>query len=122
MELFQADVEREQAMIESRVQYMAGFPKVHDYIADCNDKLQALVRPFVSLHHPPTRLTTQSHLADLVVFISRGTLEQAHRPIALTVVASTSATHLFHRYGALGLSRCATHHSYHDGVIISCPL
>ena len=42
---FQADVEREQAMIESRVEYMAGFPKVQDYIADCNDKLQAWVRP-----------------------------------------------------------------------------
>ena len=101
---FQADVEREQAMIESRVEYMAGFPKVQDYIADCNDKLQAWVR-HIRVVPPSPDSPDNTELVDLVAFISRGTLEHAHPPIVLTVVASTSANHLFQSYGGLGLSR-----------------
>ena len=50
---FVEDVQREQAMIDSRMEYMNSFPRIQDYVKDCNDKLQEWLRPVRVLEDSP---------------------------------------------------------------------
>ncbi|CAE7400836.1 unnamed protein product [Symbiodinium microadriaticum] len=48
-----AEIEQEQAMIDERAEYLAGFPNVKNYVQDCNNALQTWLRPVRVLPDSP---------------------------------------------------------------------
>ncbi|CAE7237146.1 unnamed protein product [Symbiodinium sp. CCMP2592] len=78
---YTAEVEREQAMIDERADYMASFPNVKNYIQDCNNTLQTWLRPVRVLPDSPEspQQTGEQAAGDLRLSLYIGTGPKPNR-------------------------------------------
>ena len=92
-----AEVEREQAMIDERVEYLAQFPHVKNYVDDCNNKLQKWLCPVRVLPSSPESPEQTEVPGDLRLSRYIGTGPKANRVNRASFVIPGSSENKFRR-------------------------